>query len=421
MRIITLEKREFDNFAQKHKYESYFQTSDNAEFEQTNGYDVHYLGFTDDEDNLIGAAMCLYKNLFWNYNYAYVPRGLLIDYDNPYTVNQIITRLKKLLYKQNFVFARIDPPIVKNEYDYNGKIIYTSDTANQIFNTLKRNSCKHFGFNLYYETKLPRFNLIIKLNKDINTLFNTFSNEAKESIIKAQQNAIFFQTDNEGDIDSFYELIKKSYGRVGKRYFQNIYKKFSQNNKIDINYAILNSQQFVNNANKLYNLEEEKNNSLAGIISGNDSYKYDTKKVISDKMISDKKLHQYKKDIVSSTEFLKKYPNGKIIATSLVIKHQKGADCLIFYEDPDYTSYNGSALLIYEMCKKYGEANLKYLNLGPTSGNFDKKNPFYKKNISKLGFNTTIMEYIGEFDLIINPLMYRIYEYKKNKAKKRKK
>ena len=106
MQIITLEKDEFDNLSRMSKYESYFQTSNYAQFEQNNGYNVHYLGFIDDSDNLIGGAMCLYKKLFGNYSYAYVPRGLLIDYDNPYLVNKITTKLKKLLYKQNFVFIK---------------------------------------------------------------------------------------------------------------------------------------------------------------------------------------------------------------------------------------------------------------------------------------------------------------------------
>lgn len=415
MRIITLEKEEFDKLAKKSKYESYFQTSNYALFELNNGYGVHYLGFTDDEENLIGGAMCLYKKLFWNYSYAYVPRGLLIDYDNPYLVNKITTKLKKLLYKQNFVFIKIDPPVIASERDMDGKIIYFSNTVNEIINTLKVNDYKHMGFNLYYETKLPRWNLIVKLNKDIKDLYNTFDNNVKENIEKAIQNGISITEDSIGDIDTFFELIKKSYGRVGKKYFQNLYNSFSQNNQIDIFYATLDSQKFVSNSNKYYTMEEERNLNLSNIISGNDTYKYNIQKVISDKMISDKNLHQYKKNIVASTEFLKKYPDGKILATSLVIKHEKGADCLIFYEDKDFANYNGTSLLIYEMCKKYANMGLKYLNLGPATGNFDKKSPHYKKLNNKQGFNTAVIEYIGEFDLIINPLMYKVYLHKEKK------
>jgi len=419
MQIVTLEKNEFDTLAENNKYESYFQTSNYAELQLENGFDVHYLGFTDDNDTLIGGAMCLYKKILGKYSYAYVPRGLLIDYDNPYLVNKITTKLKKLLYKQNFIFIKIDPPIIVSERDKDGKILYSSNTVKNILSTLNANNYNHLGFNLYNETKLPRWNLIIKLNKDIKTMYNSFDENIKENLKKAQQNAIFLKEDNIGDIETFHEFIKKSYGKINKKYLESLYKIFSKDNKIDILYTILNTQQFVTNANNLYNMEEEKNRSLANIISGNDSYKYDIQKVISDKMISDKNLHTYKKDIVASTEFLKKYPDGKILATSLVIKHTKGIDCLLFHEDPDFSSYNGGHLLIYEMLKKYANLNYKYLNIGPATGNFDKRNPYYQKIVNKLGFNTTIMEYIGEFDLIINPLMYKIYQYKQNKEKKK--
>lgn len=421
MRIITLEKDEFDSMAKKHKYESCYQISNYGELESFNGYDVHYLGFTDDDENLIGGAMCLIKNLFGRYKYAYIPRGLLIDYDNPYLVNKITVRLRKLLKKQKFVFVKIDPPVVASERNFDGKINYLSNTVNQIINTLKRNNYRHMGFNLYYETKLPRWNLFLKLNNDPNTMFASYDEETKTKVRNAHRNGIELIEDTSGNTDTFYEIVKKSYGRFGRKYFQNLYKAYGKDAKIDILYSSVNSSKFVSNANHYYSQEEERNINLANIISGNDTYKYNIQKVISDKMDSDKKLHQYKKDVVAATEFLKKYPDGKILAASLVIKHEKGADCLILFEDKDFANFNGEALLIYEMSKKYGNQGYKYLNLGPATGNFDKKSPYYKKIANKKGFNTFIIEYIGEFNLIVNPLMYKWYEYKENKKKNDKK
>ena len=420
MRIITLEKNEFDNLAQNHKYKSYFQTSNYAEFEQNNGFNVHYLGFLDDNEDLVGGAMCLYKKLFWNYSYAYIPRGLLIDYDNPYLVNKITTRLKKLLRKQRFIFIKIDPPVIASERDFDGKIIYSNYNLNQIMNMLKNNNYQHKGFNLYYETRLPRWNNFIKLNGDYNSVYNNFDKQIQENIKKAHHNAITIEDDKSGDVNLFYELAKKSYGRFGKRYFENLVKSFGMDN-IDIHYAFLDSSKFVSNSNKFYNQEEERNRNLANIISGNETYKYNVQKVISDKMVSDKNLHQFKKNIVASTEFLKKYPNGKILATSFVIKNKDGAECLVLYEDKDFANYNAFSLLINEMCKKYANMGLKYLNLGPATGNFDKKSIHYKRISDKRGYNTTIIEYIGEFDLVVNPLMYKVYLKKLKKAQKNKK
>lgn len=418
MQIITLDKNDFDNFAKNSKYESYFQTSNYAEVEMSKGFNVQYLGFLDDDDELIGGAMCLYKKLFSKYSYAYVPRGMLIDYDNPYLVNKITLKLKKLLYKQNFVFIKIDPPIVASERDKNGKILYFSNTVNEIINTLKSNNYRHMGFNLYFETNLPRWNAIVKLSNDFRSMFNSFDEDIQQNIKDSQQIGIEVIEDSIGNIDAFYDIIKKSYSRINKQYFENLYKTFKPSDKIDIFYTVLNSEKFVKNANKYYSLEEEKNLSLAEIISSNDTHKYNVQKVISDKMISDKNLHKYKNNVVAATNFLKKFPDGKTLGASLVIRHEKGADCLILYEDKEFASYKSNAILVYEMCKKYANMGFKYLTLGPVTGNFDKKNPFRKNTINKMGFNTSIIEYIGEFDLIINQFAYNLYLRKEKQNKK---
>ena len=55
MRIVTLSKEEFDDYAVKHEYGSYFQTSSYATLKaKLEGYEIHYLGFKDNNE-LIGA------------------------------------------------------------------------------------------------------------------------------------------------------------------------------------------------------------------------------------------------------------------------------------------------------------------------------------------------------------------------------
>ena len=183
MKIITLKKEEFDNFSSKHKYNSYFQSSNYADFATINDqYNVHYLGFVDNDDKLIGAALMLYKSLFWGYKYAYSPRGLLIDYENDEIVKTVSFELKKLLKKQKFIFVTVDPLIVASERDKNGKIIQFNESVNRILTTFKQNNYDHLGFNLYNESKLPRWNVIAPLNSDGRTIFNNFDPVIKEKI-----------------------------------------------------------------------------------------------------------------------------------------------------------------------------------------------------------------------------------------------
>ena len=416
MRIITLTEEEFNNFSSKHKYNTYYQSSLYAQFAKDNdNYNIHYLGYVDDNNKLIGASLMLYKTLFWGYKYAYSPRGFLIDYENHDIIEEVTKELRLLLKKQKFIFITIDPLIVASERDKNGEIIQFNNSVNRILSDFKNNNYEHFGFNLYNETILPRWNVIAPLNRDGRILYNSFSDKVKDTISYANNIALVVEEDSSKDISKFYDFIKKNYNKSGKKYFDNLYNTFGKNNKMQIFYAKLNTKKYAENVNRLYAQEEEKNIGLGNIIQSGDKIKYNIPKVINDKLVSDKLLHTYKKDIVSSTKLLKTNPEGIICGAALTITDAHGVNILVNYVDPNYSKYNPDIILTYEMMKYYGKMDYKYINIGPVTGNFDSNSKYYPILENKLGFNSSILEYVGQFNIILNPTMYHIYKRKYKK------
>ena len=64
MKIVTLTKEEFDEYSKKHRYNSFYQTSNYANFkEMQEHFKSHYLGFKDNNNNLVGASLFLYKSI----------------------------------------------------------------------------------------------------------------------------------------------------------------------------------------------------------------------------------------------------------------------------------------------------------------------------------------------------------------------
>ena len=100
MKIVALSKAEFDDFAYKHKYSTYYQTSAYAETSKYEGLSTFYAGFVED-GVLVGATLFLYKNISMHYKYAYAPRGFLIDYTDPRLVKNVTMGLTHLLKKQH--------------------------------------------------------------------------------------------------------------------------------------------------------------------------------------------------------------------------------------------------------------------------------------------------------------------------------
>ena len=417
MRIVSLSKEDFDNFALKYKNSNYCQSSCYAEFENAlENYQIHYLGFKDDNGKLFGASLMLYKSVFLGYKYAYSPRGLLIDYTNIEMIREVTIELKKLLKKQKFIFVKIDPIIIARERDKEGKTIKFNNIVNPILSEFKNLKYVHLGFNLYNESILPRWYVSARLNNDARLIYNSFDNERKEQITYANNMAFMVSEDKTGDINRLYEILKRGNIKKSKKYFEILYNSFKAQNRIKIFYAYLDTKKYVSNANNLYRNEEEKNIKLGEIIQSGNNIKYNIPKAITDKINSDKILNSYKKDIISSTKLLKQNPNGIICGVALTIEEPNGVNVLINYEDPQYARNNVSTVMTYELMKYFGKMNYKYINLGSITGNFSSSSKFYPILTSKLGFNSSILEYIGEFDIVINPLMYYFYKKKyKNK------
>lgn len=413
MRIITLTKDEFDNFSNRHSFNTFYQSSNYADFAKINDeYNTHYLGFVDSNDNLIGASLMLYKTLFWGYKCAYAPRGFLFKYDNDESIEDLVVSLKRLLHKQKFIFITIDPPIVASERDKGGNTIQFNNGVNHILNVFKRNNFEHLGFNLYNESKLSRWNVIAKLNQDSRIIYNNFSNDVKEKITHANNMAITVGEDTTRNITDFLDYLKKIGMKKNLKYYHNLFNAFDKNRKAKIFYAKINTKKYTQSANTLYAKEEEKNKALASIIQSGDREKYNIQKAINDKIASDKLLHMYKKDIVNSTKLLKNFPDGITCGAALTIEESRGVNIIVNAVDKNYEESNIAQLLNYEIMKYFGKANYQYINLGAITGNFDRNSKYYPILETKLGFNSSVIEYIGEFNIILNPMMYKIYKKK---------
>ena len=107
---------------------------------------------------------------------------------------------------------------------------------------------------------------------------------------------------------------------------------------------------------------------------------------------------------------LKNYPEGLIIGGGLNIIYDNAAFLITEGVDPKFKSLNAGYLLKWRMISDYQNEKLKYFNLGAISGNFDKKSKYAGLNESKLGFNSTVTEDIGEYDLILKNFKYGIYK-----------
>lgn len=414
MKIITLSEKQFNEFSENHKYRNLYQTVSYAKVMKSEGYDYHILGFTNNSNELIGATIILFKKVFLNYKMAYAPFGFLIDYSNNDLVEELTNKLKKLLIKQKFIYLKINPRIQCSERDKKGNIISYNAEMNDILEILQHNGYIHYGFNNFFENLKPRWNAIIKLTSSNDNLYKNLNKQIRNKINKAQHYGIEIIEGNEEDLNTLFEFIKRKHKRSLK-YYKNILKEFNDNAKIFL--AKINTESYIKQQQNSYEKEQILNDQCNEKLQQLSRRGKDITKIINKKMESDKRLSIYQNNLIQASNLFGKYPDGIIIGGLLAIKYQDSLNLIIEGFDQKYSNFNSNYLLKWEIIKKANQEGLRYFNLNGIVGEFKEKNKYSGLNEMKLGYNAKAIEYIGEFDLVINKTVYNIYKKRLDKNK----
>ncbi len=407
MKIVTLNANQFDRYTSNHKYRNFYQTSAYANTMKKFGYNIHYLGFVDERNSLIGATLIMYKTIFMSYKIAYAPHGILFDYDDKIETKKMAEKLKQLLNKQGFMLLRMDPYIPISVRNNEGAIINLNRQEEEILKNLKEASFKYKGKNLYFENEKPRWEALVLLNKDQQSLFDSFDKRTRNKIRKAAATGIEISIDPNNDVTDLYEFIKRK-----EKYPIKYYEQLCQNygNNINIYYAKINTETFIINSRETYEREMQNNEQLSEQIQSSNQDAIDNDLILNKKIESDKLLEVYKNNMLTATELIKSYPNGIPIGGAIVINYDNAAFILCEGIDEKYSSLNANYLLKWQLICNCLSKGYKYVNLGGIVGEFEKENKYSGLNEMKLGFNSLVTEYIGEFDIILNNFAYNLYK-----------
>lgn len=407
MKIVKLTSAQFDKFASSHKYRNYFQSSMYGNVMKKFGYRTQFLGIINEYNKLMGATLIIYKEVFMKNKIAYAPRGILFNYENKEQIEELVEKLKNVLGKQGFMLLRIDPYIPLTIRDAQGNIMNINNKGTEIINNLKKAGFSYKGKNLYFENEKPRWEALIILQKNIEETFSRFDKRTRNKIRNAMNSGIEVIKDESKSVNKLYQFAGKK-DKKPLSFYKEMTLRFE--NDIDIYYAKINTEKFLINSRRSYEKEVEYNGLLAEKVQDMTLDQRERNQYLNKKMESDKLITTYKNRLLKATDMLKTNPNGITIGGAMVIKYDGAA--YIFSEgiDESNSNLNANYLIRWQMIKDYTEQGFKYINLNAIVGDFENKNQYSGLNESKLGFNATVTEYIGEFDIILNNFTYNLYK-----------
>ena len=399
MQIVLLDETRFDNFAINHPNYNFYQTSNYGKFMNKNGHNSYYLGLVDETGDIKAATLLIVKNdKNDRRKMGYAPRGFLINWNDEDLVKTFTNAIKDFLSKRGFTYIKVDPLIIYKEHNKDGSEKQNGENNLSFVSKLQSLGYIHMGYNNGLEASKPRWNAITVLNNDITSLFNSISKEARNKINEAYKlgNKVYKGTVT--DIGLLHSVINRATPPID--YYLDYYQFFNQNNGFEIYFTKLEPVTYVNTSKSMYEKEEQRNNELN--MQMQDWNNTNKEYTINEKLKSDELISKYKKNMIDAINLFQEFPNGIVIAGVAVIKYGATVTFLSSGVNERFKNNHPEYLLRWQLMEEFAKQGYKVIEESGMVGDFkDDYDSLLKRELSN-----KIVEYVGEFDLVINKKAY---------------
>lgn len=391
--IENIDKDKYIKFTDNHQKSHFLQSYAWGQFcKRIKGQIPYYVGLENNDNNLVATALILLKKTPFGYSYGYCPRGFILDYSDLNLIKEFSSHLKQFMKDKKIIYIKFDPDISYQDIDEEGKPIEGGNNNYELYNYMLSLGYKHTGFYKLYEGNQPRYTFRIDLNKDWEEIETKMSKSFLKSVKRSE--LYDFEIDNEPNVENFYHLIQCNSSKDDfDAHNLNYYKIFTEE---------LEKEKLV----KYFNISIKPKNLINKFTKDIDNLKLELEKNKKRKIDIINQINKLEKDI----EIFNTLKEEKVIICSLICTYTKNRSWSMFIGS------NEVANLTFAVTRSYYEAikdayNKKYdfFDLFGTSG--DPHTTY--KNLAKLHdfkrkFGDKYIEFIGEFDLVNNKLLYKM-------------
>ena len=410
LRLKTIDKEEYDNYVRNHQYKSHFlQSLSWGEFAKVKkNLTPHYLGLTTEDNQLVAATLLLEKHLPMNMCYLYAPRGFVIDFNKKELLKTMTKKVVEFAKTRKAIFVKIDPDIIRKSYDYQNEEQKLNYDPEVIFDNIKKAGFKHLGFTKNFETSQPRYSFRINLEQSMEEIENHLSKTTKQRIAKSQKLETEVVIGTKKDIKEFYHLMtltesRKDFISYNEDYYETLYEIFNgnKNSKATLFIGKINFNKTIKSLEK--NLKRIVDQiSILPIDNLSKSAKTKLEELRKQKENTQSEINKYK-------DYAKQYGNEITLSAHMIIEY--GDKAWVLYAgnhdilSETYVNYH----TYYEHLRYCKSRGLKIYDQFGTIGDLREDNPLFGLHEFKRKFGGDYVEFLGEWDYVINPVMYFVF------------
>lgn len=416
MELVTLTKKEFKKFADKHSQITFHQTEEWANLKLTNGWKANYVGLKD-KNKIVAGALLLAKTLpIVKKKMFYSPRGFLIDYNNYELLEEFTKGIKKYAKEQGAIFVKIDPYVEYVEHDNNGDVVEGGYDNKQVVENLIKLGYKHFGFNLMQDTLQPRWMHVIETeDRTLEDVMKDMESKTRQILRKNEKCGITTREITRDELPIFKDIMQHTSDRrefIDRplSYYENMWDNLHDSGILRILIAEIDFNEYEKNTTEELNqnkneLEDRINKKEKNLLKMNE------KKYEQSNKQNQEAIERLENQLKKIKELKEKHGEKAILGGILFLVY--GNEVLSLYggSNAELMQFQSAYIVHFAGVKMAVEEKYKKYNFYGITGDFRKENPLYGLFLFKKSFGGHVAELIGEFDLIINKPMYLFYTY----------
>ena len=402
--VEQVDPKEHDAFIAAHPLCNLLQTSDWAKVKDN--WDHAIVGVRAGEQ-LVASALVLIKQLPLHFTMMYVPRGPVMDYHNKELTVVFLQGLQRWAKRYHCLFIKMDPGIHYRDY-----LIEEQETAEvhagmkEILENLRAAGAIHQGFTTYIKESIqPRYQANVYACEDFDASLPRHTRRLIKDALKRNVEAVRV---GEERLDEFADVValtekRKHVSLRNREYFHQLMEIYQEDC-----YPFLAEVDVRAMLERLYEPRRENDAQLAQLKEGAPKKKRRLEDI----------QRSLARDIAEFEEIVREYPQRTVIAGVLSIKVGNTLEMLYAGMNERFKKFMPQYYLYTEIMK-YAFANgCRYANMGGVEGDLQDGLTKFKAN-----FHPHINEFIGEFDLPVNRVLYhasqKAYAIRKKRMLKR--
>ncbi|MGU8547818.1 peptidoglycan bridge formation glycyltransferase FemA/FemB family protein [Clostridium perfringens] len=425
-KFVEINSSEIDKFNESDRKGHIFQTSYWAELKK-DWKKKFIAGYDNDNNMVITATILLRKAPYINKYMGYIPRSFTCDYNNKKLLIEFTEYLREFAKKNNISFITIDPDIHLKE---NEEALSEGTEIKNFLKSLgyKNTDSKNFEAiqpNFVFRLPLPTEGNKMDIKKAV---FKKFSSKTRYNIKVAEERGLSVEvydkeTLNEDVLDRFHEIMVTTGKRDNflvrhREYFKDMIDYLYPHCRL---YMVKYSHEndFNRLSEKLNKQEEAKTKAINKIEEL--KVKLDAETDEDKKSRIEKKLNDQDKRLKEAERQIEGFK--KKISDIEPFKGQEiylSGSIYLYYGNKAWYLYGASENILRDTMPNFAmqwsmicdsiDLGCDVYDFRGVSGDLNPENPLYGLYKFKKGFNGNFVEFIGEFDIVVDNGIYTLYK-----------